>query len=164
MDPQNDDNANIEAAEAERNCDLGERPVVNNREPDEQCNEALMEADIDDPDQVDLLEIEGEPEILEPEMVVVPNDIEDHVTGVENFEDQVYEEDANEVVGVNEDTKNVRRSHRVRLRSPRYYNDGMMNATLSDEDLPKSQECTQQRMATDEDVVTSAFEYVLAQY
>ena len=47
MDPQNDDDANIKAAEAKRNCDLGEIPVANSREPDEQNYEALIEADVD---------------------------------------------------------------------------------------------------------------------
>ena len=46
-----------------------------------------MEADIDDHDQVDHLEVEGKPEILEPEMMVVPDNDKDHVTGTENFED-----------------------------------------------------------------------------
>ena len=118
---------------------------------------ALIEADINDTDKVDLLEAEGEPENSEPEMVVVPDDDDDHFRRVENFEDLG---DA----GVSENTKNVRRSHRARLKNPRYYNDEMLNATISDKDLPKLQECTQPRMATDKDVVTSVLEYVLTQY
>ena len=35
MDLQNDDNSNIEAAESERNCELGEILVANGREPGE---------------------------------------------------------------------------------------------------------------------------------
>ena len=87
--------------------------------------------------------------------MVVPDKNEDHVTGVEHFEDLGDEGNANEVAGVNEDTKNVRRSHKVRLKNPRHYNNGMTNKTISEGDLPKSQEFTQPRMATDEDVMTS---------
>ena len=50
MDPQNDEVLNIKAAEAERNCDLGEIPVTNSREPDEQNDKVLLETDVDDPD------------------------------------------------------------------------------------------------------------------
>ena len=65
---------------------------------------------------------------------------------------------------MHEETENVRRSHRVKLKNPRYYNHGMVNATVSDKDLPKMQECNQPRRATEEDVVTNVFEYVLTQY
>ena len=35
---------------------------------------------------------------------------------------------------------------------------------MSDEDLPNMQECNQPRKATEEDVVTNVFKYVLTQY
>ena len=73
-------------------------------------------------------------------------------------------ENANEVAGVHEETENMRRSHRVRLRNPRYYNDRVVNETVSDKDLPKMQECNLPRRVTEEDVVTNVFEYVLNQY
>ena len=91
-------------------------------------------------------------------MVVVTDDDEDHMTGVENDEDLGDKENANEVAGVNVDTKNVRRSHRVRLRNQIYYINWIINAMISDEDLPALQECSQMRMTTDKDVVTSVFE------
>ena len=86
---------NVKAAEAERNCDLGEILVANSRKSDEQNGKALMEADVDDSDQMDPLETECETEFLESEMVVIPDDNEDNVTEVENFEDLGDEVNAN---------------------------------------------------------------------
>ena len=52
----------------------------------------------------------------------------------------------------------------MRLRNPRYYSDGVVNVTTSDEGLPKMQECNQPRRVTEEDMATYVFEYVLTQY
>ena len=96
-------------------------------------------------------------------MMLVPDHKEDHITGEENDEDVGEEKNVNKVAGVNKKTENVRRS-RVRLRNSRYYNHGMINTTISDEDLPKLQECTKPRNAMEEDVMASTFEYALTQY
>ena len=61
--PENDDNLNIEAAEAEKNCDLAEVPVAIGRELDKQNNKVIKEADINDPDQIDHLEPKDQPGI-----------------------------------------------------------------------------------------------------
>ena len=105
------------------------------REPKQQNDEMIREADVDDPKQVSLLDLNDQPE-----------------------------ENVNEVAGEHEENKNVRCSNRARLRNPRYNNDGVVNATMSDNDLPKMLWCNQPRRATEEDVVTNAFEYVFIQY
>ena len=109
---------NIEAADAERNCDWAEVLVVIGRELDEKNDEVIREADVDDPDQIDYLEPKNKPGILKPEMMIAPDNERDHITGVKNDEDLEKEENINEVPGVNEETKNVKRSYRVRLRNP----------------------------------------------
>ena len=50
-----------------------------------------------------------------------------------------------------------RRTHRVRLRNPRYCNDVMINITISKEDFPELQEdeCNQPKKTTEEDVAMS---------
>ena len=120
----------------------------------------VREADVNDPKQVSLLDANDQPGRLEPEIVDILDDKEDHITGVENDEN-LGGENVNKVAGVHKETENVRQSHRVRLRNPRYYNDGVANATISDEDLPKIQECNQPRRHTEEDMVRNVFKYVL---
>ena len=101
----------------------------------------------------------------------LPDDYKARIAGVTNDDKIKEEENANNITGVNRSTENEeednrRRSHRVRLKNPRYYNDGMINATISKEDIPELQlqECNQPKMMLDEDVVMCVFEYVLTQY
>ena len=46
---------NLEAAEAKQNCNQEESPLGITAEPDKQNDEALIEADIDGPDELDQL-------------------------------------------------------------------------------------------------------------
>ena len=59
----------------------------------------------------------------------------------------------------------MRWSQRVRLKNPRYFNDGMINAVMNDKDMPEmySHECIKPKKTTEEDVVACIFEYVLTQ-
>ena len=119
MDPQNDDDVNIEAAEAEENFDLGDILMANSREPEEQNDEELMEADVDDPDQVDPPEAERKPENLESETMVVPDDDEDYITGVENLVDLGEKENANEVGGMNDGTEKCEKDSQSETKEPK---------------------------------------------
>ena len=50
---QNDEDDNLEAAEAEWNCNLGEIPVTIITKPDAQNYETWIEADFDGPEKLD---------------------------------------------------------------------------------------------------------------
>ena len=139
-------------------------------EPDEQNDETLIEADADGPEEFDQVVAGVQPEVLEPEIVMVPDDDETRITGVMEDQDHQGEQNDNRITAVNtgsEDEGDMRiRSHSVWLKNPRDYNDGMINATILEEDFPEPQENedNQPRMSTDEDVVTNIFEYLLTQY
>ena len=77
--------------------------------------------------------------------MIVPDDDETRITGVTEDEDSEEQGNDNEIARVDTSTQdeeeNMRwRSHRVRLRNPTYYNDEMINITISKEDFPELQE------------------------
>ena len=95
------DDSNLEAAEAQKNCDLEEVPVAIGRKPEQQNDEMIKEADINDSEQVNLLNPNYQPGRLEPEIFNLLDNKEDHITGVGNNESLGEEEEnANKVAQV----------------------------------------------------------------
>ena len=143
-DEENDDDENKEAVASERNYNLGEIPMRNGTNDQEDGTHIV--GNLDKPEMLEIIE--------KPVNNVFPEEVIELEDGIEiqdpaNLEAVNNEDDSREIRNDNQEitrvdddnnddsTRALRRGERRRMKNPRYFKEEMVNASISNEVVKK---------------------------